>query len=109
MMRALRRAPQPRVKVHTPVRSLSRVTIPVVDIASVVDEQELQWIDERDTVRSAVDLMIRSDRDVLAVKSSRPQSDKDECVGVLTEYGLMEKVRIPIRTTILLVRTRACG
>ena len=76
------------------LREFSRMTIPTVPIEAVVAKRTLQCIDERETVRSAVDMMVRSGQEVLAVKSSRPHSDKDECVGLLTEYRLMVKVRL---------------
>ena len=74
-------------------RPFSRMTIPTVPVADVAAGQHLLFIDEADSVRAAMTMLISTGHDVVAVNSSRPGGDKDETIGVLTEYSLLAKVR----------------
>jgi CBS domain-containing protein len=74
-------------------RSFSRLTIPTVPVGSVASAQELLFVRECDPVRSALDKLLATGQDALAVNRSRPESGSGEVVGIITDSSLMAKVR----------------
>ena len=74
-------------------RSFSRLTIPTVPVGSVASAQELLFVHECDPVRSALDKLLVTGQDALAVNRSRPESGSEEVVGIITDSSLMAKVR----------------
>ena len=62
-------------------------------MGSVASAPELLFVRECDPVRSAMDQLLATGQDALAVNRLRPESGSEEVVGIITDSSLMVKVR----------------